>query len=199
MSSSDATIADVRAQNTVDRRNMIGMLRLMAIRVTSKPFWQGVGVRLVDGVTKETRAAPVFSGIGFYSRPRPGANAEGIMAHVGGPENPCWIATRDEDLRNRAFPKSAPLDQDETAAFNAQAVMHITKAGKILAYLVGHLADAVGLAKTSELNDLRAFVHAQFSGVGHGHPAPGGATTGTTPVGVAPATDYPGTTVLKGQ
>lgn len=123
MSSSDITTEESRALSSTDRRNTIGMLRLMVIRVTSKSFWQGVGVLLIDGVTKEVRAAPVFSGIGFYARPKQGSNAEGVMASVGGPENPVWIATRDEDTRKRV----AVIDQDETMTFNTGACLHIKK------------------------------------------------------------------------
>lgn len=203
MSSSDSTTEDFRAQNTVDRRNTIGMLRRMAITVTSGGFWQSVGVLLADGVTKETVDAPVFSGVGFTARPKQGSNAEDIIGYVGGSENPCIIATRDEDLRRRVFPKNAPLGQDETAAFNTLAVLHI-KAGAILAYLVGQIANAVGLAKASEVNNLRAFVVQQFSAPGHTHTLVSGGTvtTGVVPVVlpvVVPATEYPGTTVLKGQ
>jgi len=66
------------------------------------------------------------------------------------------------------------------------------------------VADAVGLAKASELNDLRAFVVQQFSAPGHTHTLVSGGTvtTGVAPVVLpvpAPATAYPGTVVLKGQ
>lgn len=196
MSRTDDTTADHRAQVGKANRDNLNMLRRMVVRVTSKPFWQAVGVLLLDGVTRETAQAEVFSGIGFYSRPKAGANAEAVIANLGGAvENGVIVATRDEDTRKRV----AQIEQDETMAYNTTAVLHITKASKVLAYLAGHIADAVGLAKVSELNDLRAFVAAQFSGVGHSHAAPGGATTGTTPVGSVPSTNYVGTTVLKGQ
>lgn len=198
MSSSDGTIEDVRAQTTTDRRNTIGMIRRMAVKLTRRPFWQVAGLLLLDRSTKEALNAEVFSGIGFYARPKEGANAEAILGFPGGPENPCIIGTRDEDVRKRV----ANIDADETAAFNSQAVLRITKAGKILAYLAGQVADAVGLAKASELNNLRAFVMQQFSGAGHGHAVSGAATTTTVPIVApvaAPATPYPGTDVLKGQ
>lgn len=195
MSRSDDTIEETRAQGSVDRRHMLGMLRRMTLRVTSTGFWQVAGALLSDGVTREARLAEVFSGIGFYSRPKPGANAESVVGFVGGAENPCIIATREEDTRKRV----AAIDQDETATFNTKAILHITKAGKVLAYLAGHVADAVGLAKASELNDLRAFVAAQFTDAGHVHGVSGASTNSTAPVGVPPSTDYPGTSVLNGQ
>lgn len=198
MSKSDTTTEEARADTSKDRRDTIGMLARMAVRVTSGPFWQAVGVLLQDGVTKEAVEAEIYPGIGHYARPKQGANAESIVGYVGGPENPAIIATRDEDTRKRV----AKIDQDETATFNTLALMHITKAGKILAYLAGHIADAVGLAKASELNNLRAFTVQQFAGAGHVHATPSGPTTATTPVVApvaTPTTDYPGTVVLKGQ
>lgn len=198
MSNTDSTTEGVRSEGAVQARNVRSVVRRMAVRVTSGPFWQGVGALLLDGITKEVREAEVFSGVGFYARPPAGANAEGVLVYEDGAENPYMVGTRDESTRRKVFPKNAPLGQDETAAFNSSAVLHI-KAGKVLAYLVGHIADAVGLAKTSELNNLRAFVAAQFSGPGHTHAVTGGATTTTVPVGSVPAVDYVGTTVLKGQ
>lgn len=203
MSSSNSTTEETRNHNSVDRRNTISVIRRMTVRVTSKPFWQAVGALLLDGVTREVRDSEVFSGVGFYARPKQGSNVDAILAFEDGAQNPYIIATRDEGLRRRVFPKNAPLGQDETAAFNTQAVMHI-KAGTILAYLVGQIASAVGLAKASELNNLRAFVVQQFSAPGHTHTLVSGGTvtTGVVPVVLpvaAPATAYPGTTVLKGQ
>lgn len=198
MSSSDGTIEEARAKNTVDRRTWLNTLRRMRVSLTSETFWQGVGVLLMDRVTKQAVRAEVFSGIGFYSRPHGAANTEMIVGYEGGAENPYVIATRDEDTRKRV----AKIDKDETMAFNTLAVMHIVKAGQVLAYLAGHLADAVGLAKASELNNLRAFVMQQFSGPGHTHGVSGAVTNSVAPVVVpvvAPASAYPGTTVLKGQ
>lgn len=202
MSSSDSTIEEVRAQGSVDRRHLMGLVRRVALKLTSGPFWQAVGVLLIDRTTKETIRAEVFSGIGFASRPHPGSNAEAIAVHEGGAENPYFIATRDEDLRKKVFPANAPMQQDETAMFNTQVVSHITKAGKLLVHLLGQAASAVGLAKASELNDLRAFVVQQFSSPGHTHTVSGAATTAVVPVVlpvVLPVATYPGTSVLKGQ
>lgn len=198
MSSSDGTIEEARAKNTVDRRTWLNTLRRLRVSLTSETFWQGVGVLLMDRVTKQAVRAEVFSGIGFYSRPHGAANTEMIVGYEGGAENPYVIATRDEDTRKRV----AKIDKDETMAFNTLAVMHIVKAGQVLAYLAGHVADAVGLAKASELNNLRAFVMQQFSAPGHTHGVSGAVTNSVAPVVVpvvAPATAYPGTTVLKGQ
>lgn len=199
MSSSNSTIEETRNHNSVDRRNAIGVIRRMTVRVTSKPFWQVVGALLLDGVTREVRESEVFSGVGFYARPKQGSNVDAIIGYEDGAQNPYIIATRDEGTRRKVAKDCA---QDETMAFNTQALLHITKAGKVLAYLAGHLADAVGLAKASELNNLRAFVVQQFSAPGHTHGVSGAVTDSVVPVVlpvVAPTTAYPGTTVLKGQ
>lgn len=198
MSSSDGTIEEARAKNTVDRRTFLNTLRRLRVSLTSETFWQGVGVLLIDRVTKQAVRAEVFSGIGFYARPHGAANTEMIVGYEGGAENPYVLATRDEDTRKRV----AKIDKDETMAFNTLAVMHIVKAGQVLAYLAGHLADAVGLAKASELNNLRAFVMQQFSAPGHTHGVSGAVTNSVVPVVApvaAPVSAYPGTTVLKGQ
>lgn len=197
MSRTDDTTADRRAQVSKANRDNLNMLRRMVVRVTSKPFWQAVGVLLLDGATRETVAAEVFSNIGFYSRPKSGANAEAVVANLGGAaENGVIIATRDEDTRKRV----AQLDQDETMAYNTLAGVKMTKAGKIFA--CAHGGTPVELALASELNNLRAFVMQQFSAPGHTHGVSGAVTNSVVPVVApvaAPATAYPGTDVLKGQ
>lgn len=204
MSTTDDSIADRRDQTSPGARDVLGMVRHMAVTLTDGAFWQVVGHLLIDNRTREAKPAEPFSGVGFYSRPAPGANVEAIVVHAGGAQNPKIVATRDEDLRRRVFPTSAPMAQDEAAAFNTKAMMYITSASKVIACLVGHAASAAGLAKTSELNNLRAFVMQQFSVPGHTHTLVSGGTvtTGVAPVVlpvVAPAAAYPGTTVLQGE
>lgn len=204
MSTIDDSIDEVRNRTSPRERDLSGMIRHMAIALTDGVFWQVAGHLLLDGLTRETKKAEPFSGVGFYSRPAPGSNAEAILVHVGGAENPTIVATRDEDLRKKVFPTTAPMLQDEAATFNTKAMMYITSASKVIACLVGHAASAVGLAKTSELNNLRAFVVQQFSAPGHTHTLVSGGTvtTGVVPVILpvaAPASDYTGTTVLKGE
>lgn len=188
----DDTTREWREQISTDRRTWTGMIRRMAITLTNGAFWQVVGHLLIDGKTKETREAEVFSGIGFYARPKARANAEALVVFPGGAANPVVVGTRDEDVRK----KVANIDQDEAAAYNTVAVLHITKGAQIHARTPG--GTAVELAKVSELNDLRAFVAAQFSGAGHAHGVSGAATNSTVPVGIPP-TAYAGTDVLKGQ
>lgn len=193
MSRSDDTTEDSRHQFGTERRSMIGMLRRLVVGVTSGPFWQGIGVLLIDSASKETLRAENFSGIGFYARPAPGANAEMIVGMLGGAENPAILATRDEATRR----KFANIDADETMAYNTKVGVRMSKDSKILA--CSHGGAPVELAKASELNDLRAFVVAQFSGAGHVHGVAGASTNSTAPVGSPPSSSYPGTDVLKGE
>lgn len=203
MSRNDESILDTRGRTSPRARDAAGSIRRMVITLTDGAFWQVAGHLLMDNLTVETKQAEPFTGGGFYSRPAPGANAEAVVAHVGGAQNPTIVATRDEGLRAQVFPASAPMAQDEAAAFNTKAMMYITKLSKVIVSLVGQAASAVGLAKASELNDLRAFVVQQFSGPGHTHAIPGpAATTSTVPVVTpvpAPTSAYPGTQVLKAQ
>lgn len=144
MSTSNDTVDEARHQTSTENRNALGMLRRMAITVTRRPFWQAVGVLLLDGVTREAPNAEVFSGIGFYSRPAPGVRAEAIIGHVGGPENPVILATRDEDTRRRV----AQLDQDETAIYNTLATVVVKKTGTVEIRLAAGVAQKTLLGET---------------------------------------------------
>lgn len=114
--STDDTTWERRAALSGDARAAAGMIRRMALTLTSEVTWQVTGHELLDG-KPETRQAEVFSGIGFFSRPRPGSNAEAILGFVGGSSNPVVVATRDEDTRKRM----ATIQQDETVVFNSVA------------------------------------------------------------------------------
>lgn len=121
----DYTVKDFRDQTSPEVRDWRGMIRRVAISLTTGATWQVIGHLLLDGVTRETRPAEVFSGIGFFGRPPAGANAEGVLAFVGGAANPQLIATRDEDTRK----KVANIDQNETAMFNSLAIATAKKDG----------------------------------------------------------------------
>jgi hypothetical protein len=199
MSEADQTIEEARNQFSQQNRKFLGMVRRMAVTVTSGAFWQVVGGLLLDGVTKETRAAEPFSGIGFYARPAPGVNAEAIVLNVGAaPENPVIVATRDEDSRK----KFANIAQDETSAYNTRTKILILKTGEVT---VGrHTAGDTALRRLAfvdELNDLRAWVINQFTGPGHTHATPSGVTTAVTPFDPtgAPDEEFPGTDILRSQ
>lgn len=198
------TSAEWREGTDTAARRLAGLVRRMAVTVTSATFWQVVGHLLLDSKTRETLDAEVFSGGGFYWRPKAGANTEAIVAFPGGPENPAIVALRDEDLRK----KMAQLAQDEAAMVNTQAGVYITHDGFVEARQDG--GTGVGLAKLSELNDLRTeygklldFVNLQFSGTGHVHGVSGAVTNSVAPVPPAPPTHapapYAGTQVLLGE
>lgn len=187
--------ADWREEVGTSARRLAGLVRRMAVTVTSGAFWQVLGHLLLDG-KPETLDAEVFSGGGFYWRPAAGANAEAIVVFPGGPSNPCVVGLRDEGLRK----KMADLAQDEAAMVTSQVGVYATAAGTIEARADG--GTAVKLAKASELDDLRAFVMQQFAAPGHTHGVSGAVTNSVVPVivpVVAPVTAYPGTSVLKGQ
>jgi phage gp45-like len=198
MSEADQTIEEARQQFSHGARIILNMVRRMAVTVTSRPFWQVVGNLLLDNVTKETRNAEPFTGIGFYSRPAANSNPEAIVVNIGGAaENPVIIATRDEKTRA----KFANINQDETIVFNSRVSVLLTKDDKV-AITAHNITGLRNLAFQDELNDLRFWVMEQFSGPGHTHTlSSGGVTTSVSPHDpvAAPTDDYPGTTVLHTQ
>ncbi len=189
MSRSDDTIADNRAQIGTKNRDTLGMIRRMVVTVTSGPFWQAVGLLLLDGATKETLPTEVFPGIGFFARPAPGANAEAIVVHAGGRSNPAIVATRDEATRK----KMASIGQDETAAFNTKCGVYWKKDGTIEARSAA--GTAVKLPTMADYEALRAAFNA------HVHATAGtGAPSTPTPVpSVIPVATPTGTVVLKAE
>jgi hypothetical protein len=198
------TSAEWRDGTGTAARRLAGLVRRLAVKVTSGTFWQVVGHLLFDNKTPETLDAEVFSGGGFYWRPKAGANAEAIVVFPGGPENPVIVGMRDEDLRK----KMAQIAQDEACMVNTQAGVFITNQGFVEARQDG--GTAVGLALESELNNLRgeyerllAAFNAQFTGAGHVHGVSGAATNSTLPAPPAAPTSaptaYPGTQVLLGE
>lgn len=126
MSSSTNTPQEWRDETSSTRREIRGAVRRMAITLTSGTFWQVLGHLLLDG-TPETRHPEVFSGVGFYGRPKAGHNADAIVVFPGGSSNPVIIATRDEDAR-RAVAKIA---EDETAMFNSATAVTVRANGTV--------------------------------------------------------------------
>jgi phage gp45-like len=132
----------------------------------------------------------VFSGVGFYARPKVGHNAEAVVVFPGGAANPIIIATRDEDARKAM----AKLNADETAVFNSTTVILIKKDGTV------EVRAANGTAKS--------LVHFDtFSRHVHSCTAPGNPSGPPIPVvsvpppgpGDPPTVPLGGTTVLKAQ
>lgn len=186
-SHSGNTTKDWRDLTSTQMRQLAGVARRVAVRLTSSAFWQTIGHLLLDNTTQETADAEVFSGIGYYARPPAGANAEAIQIHPGGPANPVLVAMRDEATRKKVA--GAAL-QDETFVYNSKVAIRLTSGGRIQAYLVGGPAP-VQLALKS---DVDAVVSAHN---GHTHPgvSPGAASTGLT-TNTAPAAT--GSSVLMG-
>jgi len=122
MSRTDDSVRDLRDQVSPDARDAAGQIRRFDLGVTSGVKWQVIGHTLLDG-RKEVRPAEVFSGIGFFSRPKESNNAEAIGVFVGGAANPMIAATRDEDLRKSMVP-APPTDM--AAMFNSSAIAQIT-------------------------------------------------------------------------
>jgi len=124
MSKTSDTTEEVRRQSGTEARAVAGMIRRMAVKLTSGAFWQLLGHLLLDSRTPESFTAEVFGNIGFHSRPKAGANSEAIVAFIGGAQNPVIVGTRDEDGR-RAMAND--MDDDETAIFNRTATVRVRK------------------------------------------------------------------------
>ncbi len=183
-SHSSNTTKDWRDLTSTQARALAGLVRHVAVTLTSGDFWQTIGHLLLDSATQETAFAPPFSGIGFYARPPAGANVEAIQAHPGGPGNPVLIAMREEATRKKVAGFAL---QDETFVYNSQVAIRLTSGGQIQAYLVGGPAP-VQLALKSDIDNTNAAYNA------HKHPETG-ATTGPTDHPASPAV---GSSVLRG-
>jgi phage gp45-like len=119
--------ADFAAEVGPQARAIAGMVRRMAVRLTSRAFWQVAGHLLLDNTT-ETRDAEVFSGIGFYSRPPADGKPEAIVVFPGGASNPVIVALRDEKTRKAV---AGGLEPGETAMFNGSAIVVLKANGDI--------------------------------------------------------------------
>jgi len=200
MSATDNTIRQWREETSAPRRASLGAIRRMAVTLTSGVFWQVLGHLLLDGVTKETLDAEVFSGVGFYSRPKAGHQVDALVVFPGGSSNPVIIATRDEDARKAI----AKLADDETAAFNSSTIIVIKKDRTVEIRQAG--GTAVALATKA---DVQAVVDIVNHHVHLYLPGPGASTptstiqvmsTAVPPAPVAAAAPSPvGTEVLKAQ
>lgn len=190
------TIEATRNATNSAARMLLGSLRRMAVRVSSKPFWQSVGVLLLDNKTKETVEAEVFSGIGFYSRPKAGANAETLIGYFGDTSNPVVIATRDEGLRS----DMAKLDEDETAIYNSKVSATATADGhfEIQSGPIGGAPER--LPTWADIQALAARLEAVVVAHNtHTHAVVGTTAIITTSLVAGPAPTLIGTTVLKAE
>ncbi len=189
MSAIDNTTREWRAETSAERRGELGKIRRMVVALSSGVFWQTVGHLLFDNVTHETRDAEVFSGVGFYSRPKAGHNTEAVVVFAGGSSNPIIIATRDEDARKAI----ANLAEDESAVFNSSTIIIVKANGTV--EIRSATGTALSLATKADLDALAGKVS------GHVHqvvcPSGGGTVVSAAATGSTPAAL--GTTVLKAQ
>lgn len=162
MSSTDNTTADWREEVGTVRRAVAGMIRRMGVKLTEGTLWQAVGHLLGDNRTKETRDAEVFGTLGFYSRPKPGANAEVVVVFPGGSSNPVIIGTRDEELRATV----ANLNQGETAMCNRATIILCKPDGTVEIRLP--TGTAMELATKQDLAILRDAISSAVIAVGGG-------------------------------
>lgn len=171
------------------------IIRRLVVAASSKGLWNLEGFE--DEIEPEV---PVFSGIGFYSRPRDAdtSDAECVVVKIGGKTaHPIIVATRDETLR-QLLAAIRDLFEDETAMFNSKARVHILKDGTVE---VDDGSGAVALATKADVDAVEAFQKLHFDTVaGHKHTA-----LGSPPVvGTGSGTGFSvpsaaGTSVLKGK
>lgn len=129
-----------------------GMVRRMAISLTTKVLWQLVGFRLPDG-SFEVVNAEAFTGIGFFSRPPTSGKPEAIVLSVGDASVPAIVAVRDEKTRAAIV---GALKVGETAMFNDQALVYIKDNGTIEARSAA--GTAAPLATKADLDALKSAI-----------------------------------------
>lgn len=185
-SDTNNTTEEWRDQISSERRAIAGMIRVMPIKLTVGGTWRVEGHLLVDNITRETRDAAIFMGIGFASRSKGGANADAVVVFPGGSSNPVIIATRDEDARRAV----ANLEQDSTTMFNRSTIILIKPDGTVEIRASSGVASPLATKADIDALKLWASTHTH-SGVSTGPGASG-------PPVVAPPVAL-GTGVLRAQ
>lgn len=166
-------------------RLLRGMIRRVAVTLTSSVRWQVLGQRGGQG-GDETWDVEPFTGIGFYSRPPSSGNPEAVVVAFGGAKSTAIVATRDEATRKTG---AGDLDEDETCVFNSQARVIVKKDGTVEIRL--HGGSAKQLVTMDDYNALKDWIHnTMIIATPSGNSTPG--TTAAPP-------DATGTSVLKGQ
>jgi phage gp45-like len=171
------------------------MIRRVAVRVTSSRFWE------FDGFKGEFDDAPVFSGIGFYSRPEEGSKAaEAIVVKVqGNADHPVIVATHDEDLR-RAHAEIRDMDFGEAGMVSRGAFVKVTKDGDVIIRAAAGrevlVDDGSGAQELATKADLDAHITVYNAHTHSYLPGPGSATPTAVPLPLD-STPRPGTQVLK--
>ncbi len=116
-SNTDDSGRERRDRVSPEMRALSGAIRRFDLGVTSGVQWKVIGYSLLEG-GREVRSAEVFSGVGFYSRPKEGNNAEAIAVMGDGASNPIIVATRDEDSRKAV----AQIGADQSIMFNSTTI-----------------------------------------------------------------------------
>jgi len=145
-----------------------GMIRRMAITLTSKVLWQLAGFQLPDG-SREVSNAEAFTGIGFFARPPSSGSPEAIVVSVGDASAPMIIAVRDEKTRAAIV---GALKVGETAMYNDKAMVYLKDDGTIEARSSGGAAAA--LATKGDVTALANFVQGLLVGGTGSAPIPPG-------------------------
>lgn len=172
-----STIRTLRARTSGLVPMLESIARRMTLAASSAVLWALEGVVDGDG-TVERDEAEVFSGIGFYARPKAGDKAEVVVLRIGGEsDHGVIIATRNLD----GIKRIGTLGEDESIVFNSQVMVKVTAAGEILA---GSIGGSFGpLATLADIDALRNWVATHT----HGGVTAGGAVT-QAPTGAVPPT-----------
>lgn len=178
---------DFRAEVSAAARDVAGLVRRMAITLTSRPLWQLVGHLLLDGTTRETRDAEPFTGVGFYSRPPADGNPEAVVVFAGAGGKPLIVATRDEKTRAAVFAAAGELGPGDAALFSPAAIVIAKADGTVEIRTPG--GAAVALATLADVQALRDWA----AGMAYG------GSGSVVPVGGAAPPNPTGTTVLKAE
>lgn len=174
-----------------------GMVRRMAISLTSKVLWQLVGVRLPDG-SSEVSNAELFAGIGFFARPPKSGDPEAIVVSVVDANAPMIVAARDEKTRAAV---AGALQVGETAVYNDKALVYVRADGTIEARTTR--GTAVALATKQDLEILKAAITSAPIAVGAGGAAAIATACDTAVQALVPPVSPPtwpvGTRTFKGE
>lgn len=172
-------------------RLLRGMVRRMAVTLTSAARWQLLGQRGGVGGDETVNVEP-FTGIGFYSRPPSSGNPEAVVAAVGGMATSVVVATRDEKTRQAV---AGQLAIGETAIYNDKAIIVVKADGSVEIRLTGGVA--IPLATKADV----AAAVATFNSHTHGGITSGAGFTSSPANALGPivAAAPVGTTVLKAQ
>lgn len=178
-------------------RDLRGLVRRMIVRFTDGVLWQLTGHRFADHT--ETVEAEVFSGIGFYSRPRAGSKtAEAILERIGDAQHVVVVATRDEELR-ALWKAILDANPDLAAMFNSLAGV-IVKGATVEARTIEGEAKSLAFAEKLQAlaDDFYAHVHAA-SGAPTTKPIPDFDPISDPVPDPMTSPGFDGTEVLKGE